>query len=563
MRAVAMGVHVLDVLVRPVEEIPEGQGGELVEQIRITAAGSAGGTALTLAKLGAEVRSAGRDRHRRGRRDAARAARATAESTRRCSCAATTSRPRPACCRSAPTAAVRPSTWSAPTPRTGPTTSTGTARRRRPTSTSAVPSSWAARPRREILAAARERGIVTSADVLAPGEPGLLEWIAPALRATSTTSCPTTTRCSRSPAPTTSRPAAGRWSSAGSAASPRPAAPTACCWSTPTASRRVPAFEIEVVDTTGCGDAFSAGFLRGLSLGRDRAEAAGSATPPRLWSPRASAPTTATSTSRPPRRSRRATPQLGAQLRRIASTNVWTRRGRTRLPGLRSIPIGLLAFFVAVRCPASRRSRTGATAQPAAPAAARCECRRTATGPRRLGLDDARDAARGGARGGCSTSMPTPRPSTARSATTCSSHRSSSAARPPRPRPRRPVEPAIRAVIGQQVSLAAARTLAGRLVAAHGDPLARPLGEVTHVFPSPRARRAPTRGCRCRAARARGLHGLAAANPLDRRRRGDREGCALPGMGHGRSSTSRCARCAPRRVPAVRPRRPPRARAAR
>src|SRR2546426_8780965 len=59
MTAVAMGVHVLDVLVRPVEAIPEGQGGELVEQIRITAAGSAGGAALVLAKLGANVRSAG------------------------------------------------------------------------------------------------------------------------------------------------------------------------------------------------------------------------------------------------------------------------------------------------------------------------------------------------------------------------------------------------------------------------------------------------------------------------------------------------------------------------
>ena len=54
-----MGVHVLDVLVRPVEAIPEGQGGELVEEIRITAAGSAGGTALVLAKLGARVQSAG------------------------------------------------------------------------------------------------------------------------------------------------------------------------------------------------------------------------------------------------------------------------------------------------------------------------------------------------------------------------------------------------------------------------------------------------------------------------------------------------------------------------
>ncbi len=56
---VALGVHVLDVLVRPVEAIPEGQGGQLVEQIRATAAGTAGGTALTLAKLGARTRSAG------------------------------------------------------------------------------------------------------------------------------------------------------------------------------------------------------------------------------------------------------------------------------------------------------------------------------------------------------------------------------------------------------------------------------------------------------------------------------------------------------------------------
>jgi sugar/nucleoside kinase (ribokinase family) len=36
----------------------------------------------------------------------------------------------------------------------------------------------------------------------------------------------------------------------------------------------VPAFEVEAVDTTGCGDAFSAGFLRGLALGRERRDAA-------------------------------------------------------------------------------------------------------------------------------------------------------------------------------------------------------------------------------------------------------------------------------------------------
>jgi AraC family transcriptional regulator of adaptative response / DNA-3-methyladenine glycosylase II len=45
-------------------------------------------------------------------------------------------------------------------------------------------------------------------------------------------------------------------------------------------------------------------------------------------------------------------------------------------------------------------------------------------------------------------------------------------------------ELAVRAMLGQQVSVRGAATLAGRLAAAHGDALERPLGTVTHVFPS-------------------------------------------------------------------------------
>jgi AraC family transcriptional regulator of adaptative response / DNA-3-methyladenine glycosylase II len=45
-------------------------------------------------------------------------------------------------------------------------------------------------------------------------------------------------------------------------------------------------------------------------------------------------------------------------------------------------------------------------------------------------------------------------------------------------------ELAVRAVLGQQVSLRGASTLAGRLVAEHGELLERPLGAITHVFPS-------------------------------------------------------------------------------
>jgi AraC family transcriptional regulator of adaptative response / DNA-3-methyladenine glycosylase II len=50
-----------------------------------------------------------------------------------------------------------------------------------------------------------------------------------------------------------------------------------------------------------------------------------------------------------------------------------------------------------------------------------------------------------------------------------------------------PAELAIRAVLGQQVSLGAAATIAGRLARTHGEPLARPEGSITHLFPSPDA----------------------------------------------------------------------------
>lgn len=55
----ALGAHIVDVLGRPVSAIPPGQGGALLTEIRITAAGAAGGTAVDLARLGATVRSVG------------------------------------------------------------------------------------------------------------------------------------------------------------------------------------------------------------------------------------------------------------------------------------------------------------------------------------------------------------------------------------------------------------------------------------------------------------------------------------------------------------------------
>ncbi len=46
-------------------------------------------------------------------------------------------------------------------------------------------------------------------------------------------------------------------------------------------------------------------------------------------------------------------------------------------------------------------------------------------------------------------------------------------------------ELAVRAIIGQQVSVAGARTVVGRLVQALGEPLPRAVGALTHLFPTP------------------------------------------------------------------------------
>lgn len=70
----------------------------------------------------------------------------------------------------------------------------------------------------------------------------------------------------------------------------------------------------------------------------------------------------------------------------------------------------------------------------------------------------------------------------------------------------------VRALLGQQVSVAAARTLAARLVRACGSPLSRPVGALTHVFPSPAAvAAAPLERLGLPRARAAALRGFARA----------------------------------------------------
>ena len=58
-RVVCIGPQIIDVLIRPVTAIPAGQGGLLLDDARITAAGTAAGTAVDLAKLGVQAFSIG------------------------------------------------------------------------------------------------------------------------------------------------------------------------------------------------------------------------------------------------------------------------------------------------------------------------------------------------------------------------------------------------------------------------------------------------------------------------------------------------------------------------
>ncbi|WP_310725826.1 AlkA N-terminal domain-containing protein [Streptomyces sp. N2A] len=99
---------------------------------------------------------------------------------------------------------------------------------------------------------------------------------------------------------------------------------------------------------------------------------------------------------------------------------------------------------------------------------------------------------------------------------------------------------AVRAVLGQQVSTAAARTHAGRLVRAHGTPVEDPGGGLTHLFPSatalagldPEALAMP----RTRRATLLGVIGALASGELQLGVGSDREEArtrlaALPGVG--------------------------------
>jgi sugar/nucleoside kinase (ribokinase family) len=269
---VTMGVHVLDVLVRPVEEIPAGQGATLVEDIRMTAAGTAAGTALTLAKLGASVRTAGAigtdptgdlltQLLDKAGIDTGLLVRRTDTST------------------SATVLPIRPNgdrptlhllganityglddvPWDAVAEAThlhlgGP---------------ELIGAEVAAR----ILAHAKDHGVTTSVDLLAPGELGTFDQIEPLLPYVDFL-LPNEDQVLGFSEEDDLVTGAKKFLAGGVGLVAVTRGGDGALLVTAEGTETIPAFEVEVVDTTGCGDAFSAGFLRGMSLDRTPREAA-------------------------------------------------------------------------------------------------------------------------------------------------------------------------------------------------------------------------------------------------------------------------------------------------
>lgn len=275
MRIATVGVHVLDTHVIGIESIPDGSDGQLVETIRMSPAGTAGGTAVVLARLGAEVTSYGAVGNdpiaetllallAREGVDTAGLVRKADQQT---------------------SASVIPVRANGDRPAWHCIGANGAFTLDDLDLTDLVgidhlhlggPEFLGGPAAAELLSWARAQGIVTSIDVLAPGDPDLLAWIVDAF--------PHTDYLLPNDEQVLGFTGA---SDVASGARALVAAGVGCVAVTQGAKGalvvtaeqtiEVPAYVIaaeDLVDTTGCGDAFSAGFLRGLSLGHDLESAA-------------------------------------------------------------------------------------------------------------------------------------------------------------------------------------------------------------------------------------------------------------------------------------------------
>jgi sugar/nucleoside kinase (ribokinase family) len=274
-RVATVGVHILDVLGRPVETIPPGQGSARLTEIRATAAGTAAGTAVDLARLGAHVRSFGAV----GTdlladivilaMSAAGVDTGGLVRTRRAQTSATILPIRPN--------GERPALHVPGASRElrlrdidldwvrgcdalllgGPDALAG----------------MSADDLAAVVAAAASSGALTVVDVLHPGSAGDFARISAAL-ALSDWFCPNADQLLALTGRASLDQAISDVLAHGIGGVAVTLGAGGCLVADSRTRQRVPAIKVEVVDTTGCGDGFNAGFLTGLLLGCEPADAA-------------------------------------------------------------------------------------------------------------------------------------------------------------------------------------------------------------------------------------------------------------------------------------------------
>ncbi|MGV3564396.1 MAG: carbohydrate kinase family protein [Nocardioides sp.] len=271
MRVSVVGVHVLDTHVIGVESIPEGSDGQLVETIRMSAAGTAGGTGLVLARLGADVASYGAVGD-----DMTAVALLTLLAEEGVDVTGLVRKQEHQT--SASVIPVRPS-GERPAWHCIGANGAFTLDDLDPAAHLADhvhlggPEFLGGEAAGQLLAAARTAGATTSLDVLAPGDPDMLAWIADALPHADYL-LPNDEQVLGFTGATDLAEGARALVAAGAGCVAVTQGARGALVVTADEVIEVPAYAVDVVDTTGCGDAFSAGFLRGRSLGRSLADSA-------------------------------------------------------------------------------------------------------------------------------------------------------------------------------------------------------------------------------------------------------------------------------------------------
>jgi sugar/nucleoside kinase (ribokinase family) len=269
---VCMGAHILDVLVRPVTDIPAGQDTALVEQMRMTAAGTAAGTALTFAKLGATVRTAGAigadppgdlllSLLGRARIDTGMVVRKADVPTSMSVLPIRPNGERPALHLLGANLAytLDDVDWEA----------IAAADHLHLGGTEMLGPDFAAR----LLKHAKENGVTTSVDLIAPGGMGTFDLIAPAMEYTDYL-LPNEDQVLGFTGAADLVEGSQKLLDAGAGLLAITCGADGALIVSADGAQEVPAFAVDVVDTTGCGDAFSAGFVYGMGLGRSPREAA-------------------------------------------------------------------------------------------------------------------------------------------------------------------------------------------------------------------------------------------------------------------------------------------------